>query len=150
MKNWFYQLWSRIMGVNALSTPPDVIINQMNEIRALPMGMQAFDDWSDRIISGALLPGDPVQLKKSQRFALAEMIMHLKPIEDHVPDAYFIHALRKGAANEIAWAIIKEFQDEKKRKVADESLKMAESVTQRPRIIPAAATNEDVRQPSAL
>lgn len=114
---WFYFLWAKLTGRNHDSTPPSMIIDQMNEPRPLPMGMADFDSMSDRIISGALLPGDKALLRDSQRFAIAEMIMHLKPTEDHVADAYFIHSLRKGAANQIAFSVIEDFQNKKRARI---------------------------------
>lgn len=98
-------------------TPKDTILEQMHEVRPLPMGASAFEEWSDRIISGALLPKteeDPETLIKSQKVALAQMIMHLGPTESHKPDAYFIHMLRKAAVNQVAYAIISKAQQDKK------------------------------------
>ncbi len=112
----FYRLAAKIRGKNSKYTPADVIVDQMNEPRPLPMGVKEFHEWSDRIIAGALVPADPVGLK----WALAEMIMHLKPTESHCADAYFIHCLRKGAANQVAYAMLEELRkgrkDELKRK----------------------------------
>ena len=51
--------------------------------RPLPQGMTEFEEWADRIISGALVTADPMSLK----FALANMIMHLGPTESHKEDA---------------------------------------------------------------
>jgi hypothetical protein len=82
-------------------------IKMMNEKRELPTGMTAFEEWSDRIISGTLLPADP----QSQKFALATMLMHLSPTTDHECDAYFIKALRKSAVNQIAHAKMTEIKD---------------------------------------
>lgn len=97
---FIYKLLSKIMGRNIGATPVSVIADQLHEKRMLPVGMMEFEEWSDRIISGTLLPAD----KHGMKFALAAMIMHLRPTEDCVEDAYFIHALRKSAANQVAHA----------------------------------------------
>ncbi len=100
---------------NSADTPSHVILQQMLEPRPLPMGRKEFDAWSDRIISGAVIPGaTPASLK----FALAEMIMHLKPTDSHCADAHFIHCLRKGAANQVAWAVMEEMRTERKAALA--------------------------------
>ncbi len=70
------------------------------EKQPLPQGMTEFEEWSDRIIAGSLLKADP----DSMKFALASMIMHLGPTEAFKDDLYFIHSLRKSAANQIAQA----------------------------------------------
>lgn len=107
---WIHRIAAKLRGKNALSTPVAVIQGQMQELRPLPLGRQEFEEWSDRIISGAMLPATP----KSLKFALAEMIMHLKPTQDHCDDAYFIHCLRKGAANQVAHAVLMELHAERK------------------------------------
>ncbi len=115
---------------NTKSTSPETILDQMGEPRPLPMGKKEFEDWSDRIISGALIPGvngeDPTALIKSQKFALANMILHLGPTESHKPDAFFIHSLRKVVINQIAHSVAQEFRDEAKaRTAAEEAAKKA-------------------------
>ena len=103
-------------------TPKEEIINQMNESRPLPMGLQEFHEWADRIISGALVPGgaeDPEVFIESQKFALANMLMHLGPHESHKPDAFFIHSLRKFAINQVADTIRKELHQRAKERTAE-------------------------------
>ncbi len=73
--------------------------------RELPMGLQAFHEWADRIIAGAMIPHDQAQTEvfiESQKYALANMLMHLKPTECFESDLYFIKSLRKYAVNEVA------------------------------------------------
>lgn len=106
----WYSLVAKLRGKNSSSTPAPVIVSQMNEPRPLPIGRQEFEEWSDRIISGALLPAD----KRSQKWALAEMIMHLKPTDSHCCDAHFIHSLRKGASNQVAYAVMEELRAQRK------------------------------------
>ncbi len=65
---------------------------------------------------------------KSLKFALAEMIMHLKPTESHCADAHFIHSLRKGAANQVAYAMMEELRTERKaalKKAEDDAAALA-------------------------
>lgn len=105
-----HRITAAVLGKNTASTPQTLIIDQMLESRPLPMGMQEFDEWSDRIISGAMIEAD----HKSLKFALAEMIMHLKPTDSHCSDAHFIHSLRKGAANQVAYAVMESIRAERK------------------------------------
>lgn len=85
------------------------------------MGVKEFHEWSDRIIGGALIPGATA---KSLKFALAHMVMHMKPTESHSPDAYFIHSLRKAASNQVCWAMIQELQGDVKKEEEDKKLKV--------------------------
>ncbi len=90
----------------------------MAEPQPLPLTPQEFEEWSDRQIAGACITktDNPEALITSQKFALASMIMHLGPTESHKPDAYFIHSLRKGAANQVAHAVMVKFKEEQKAK----------------------------------
>ncbi len=151
-----HSLLAKVTGKNLQSTPKDVIIDQMNEPRPLPMGTGEFEEWSNRIISGALLPtrhlykadeenlaglGEDLANKlrndaasallifhESQKFALANMLMHLGPTESHKPDAFFIHSLRKFAVNQVADSVRKELHEAAKaRTEAEEAAKKAQS-----------------------
>lgn len=120
----------KIVNQNSVDVSPEEIKVQMNEPRPLPMGRKEFEEWSDRIISGALIPnaaGKVFQIAglegdeddyavhyESQQFALANMLMHLGPTESHKPDAYFIHSLRKFAINQVADTIRKELHEKAK------------------------------------
>lgn len=106
------------------------IIDQMNEPRALPIGMTEFEEWSDRIISGTLLPANPEAIS-SQKFALANMLMHLSPTTDHESDGYFIKSLRKYAINQIADAKRTELRDAAKARLAAEE---ASKETEKPMV----------------
>lgn len=136
---------------NNKTTPINTIINQMNESRPLPMGRQAFEEWANRIMSGALvphgdLPGDDYLLRESQKHAIASMIMHLGPTESHKPDAYFIHGLRKAAANQVAYVMMQEIQAEQKARAAkmEEIKKQMEAEQQKPELkVVEEVANED-------
>jgi hypothetical protein len=107
--------------VNSPDTPIDVITAQMLEPRPLPLGRKEFEEWSDRIISGACIPGgeeDMEAFRQGQKGALCQMIMSAKPTESHLPDAHFIHTLRKSASNQVAAAIFKELHDQAKARTA--------------------------------
>jgi hypothetical protein len=102
-------------GKNTRFTPKEEILRQMQERRPLPLGVKEFHEWSDRIISGACIPG---ATKESQKFALADMILHLGPTESHKEDAYFIHCMRKYAVNQVADDMRKKIRDEAKAELA--------------------------------
>lgn len=78
------------------------------------MGRTEFDVWSDRIIAGALVTAE----RSSQKYVLANMLMHLGPTECHKPDAHFIHSLRKFAVNQVADEIRREIHAETKARTA--------------------------------
>lgn len=122
---WYHQMVSWILGRNLRSTPVNVIVDQMNTPRPLPMGRKEFEDWSDRIISGAILPGgaeDKEAFIDSQKFTLCGTLMHIAPTESHKADAYFIHVLRKAAVNQVAHAVSLELQAKmKERKLKEEA-----------------------------
>ena len=129
MKKSIFSTIAKVTGKNLKGAPKALIIDQMNEPRPLPMGRKEFDEWSDRIISGALVPGGEDNKEvfvESQRFALANMLMHLGPTESHKPDAFFIHSLRKFGFNQVADTIRKELHEAAKaRTAAEEAAKKA-------------------------
>lgn len=129
IKNALYSLVAELTGHNLKSTPPELIVSQLNEPRPLPMGVSDFHEWSDRIIAGAVIPGgedDPEAFIEGQKYALADMIMHLGPTESHKPDAFFIHQLRKVCVNQVANAMkLDFFQKGKERTARKEAAKDA-------------------------
>ena len=80
------------------------------ERRPLPIGRKQFMEWSDRIISGAMVEAD----EESLRFSLSAMIMQLGPTEAFREDAYFILSLRKAAVNQTAHAMMMEIKEKQK------------------------------------
>ena len=110
---WLFRILARLLGRNTSLTPKSLIKDQLNEPRLLPIGRQEFEEWSDRIISGAGLPAT----RESQKFAIAEMIMHLKPTQSMCEDGYFIQCLRKSASNQIAYAVMEELRNARKAKL---------------------------------
>src|ERR1035438_6271822 len=85
------------------------IKKEMMEKRPLPIGKKQFEEWSDRIIAGAMVDASPRSLK----FSLASMLLHnLSSTESFKEDAYFIHCLRKAAANQTAHFIMETIKAE--------------------------------------
>lgn len=107
------------------------ITEQMRERRPLPIGRTQFDEWSDRIISGAGVEASV----RSMKWALAEMIFHCGPTEAFKEDAHFILKLRKGAVNETAAAIMREIKENhelEKKKQAEATAPKLEVVADEP------------------
>lgn len=124
-----HALVARLRGRNSASTPASVITAQLLEPRPLPMGVKEFHEWSDRIISGACIPGATA---RDQKFALAGMVMHAKPTESFMADGYFIQSLRKVASNQVCHAMIMEYKAEQQAEAA------AAAEATRPKIVPPA------------
>lgn len=103
--------------------PPSVadITSQLNDPQPLPMGVKEFHAWSDRIISGACIPG---ATERDQKFALAGMVMHTKPTESFIADGYFIQSLRKVAANQVCHAMIMQYKAEQQAEADAAKLKV--------------------------
>lgn len=88
----------------------------------LPQGISEFNDWATDIIR---LSGAPDN--DSVRFALAAMIMHLESTTASKPKLFFALALRKGAANQVAHAIM---MDLKAKQAAQEAERQKLAATQ--------------------
>ena len=114
---WLMGWLARKMGRNTKYIPTAVIKDQLNEKRALPLGSQEFEVWSDRIISGACIPG---ATPESIKFALADQLLHLGPTVDFECDLYFIKCLRKFAINQVADFKRREIHDKAKARLAAE------------------------------
>jgi len=127
----FLRWLAEFAGRNFHWMPSELILEQMQEPRPLPLGRTEFMEWSDRIIAGAMIPADPTQSHETHidsiRYALANLILHLGPTESHKPDAFFIHSLRKFAINQVADTLRKELFEAGKKRVAEK-----ESATQKP------------------
>lgn len=135
---------AKVLGKNPSFAPVDMVLEQLHEPRPLPMGRKDFEEWTGRIISGALVPNEDglmayhdnnraditaeqkdklAVFQEGQTFALADMIMHLGPTESHKPDAHFIHSLRKFAINQVADTVRREIHLAAKSRLADEEAK---------------------------
>lgn len=129
MKVFAHKLAAKLLGRNLQSTPKEVIADQLAEKRPLPIGRSEFDSWSSRIISGALVTAEP----ESQKFALADMLLHLGPTVSHESDGYFINSLRKFAINQTAIEMKKIIHEEVKGRLEkEESEKAAANPVQLP------------------
>lgn len=117
------------MGRNTKYTPKEVIKDQLNEKRALPLGVAEFHEWSDRIISGACIPG---ATPESIKFALADQLLHLGPTVDFECDLYFIKCLRKFAINQVADSMRHEIRDAAKARLAAQEKTKLEVVENKP------------------
>lgn len=82
------------------------LTEKMKERQPLPIGRTQFEEWSDRIISGAMVEATTDSLK----FSLASMLMHLGPTEAIKEDGYFILSLRKAAVNQTAYSVMEELK----------------------------------------
>ena len=114
--NWLYRLFACLTHRNSALTPPAVIIDQLLEPRPLPMGVKEFHEWSDRIISGAMIPGATA---RDLKYSLAHMVMHAKPTESFFQDGFFIQSLRKAAANQVCHAMILQYKNEQQAEAND-------------------------------
>lgn len=104
MRNWFER------------RTVDSIKDTLTQKQPLPTGVTEFHAWADRIIAGACLTADA----DSQKFALANTLMHLGPTVAFEQDIYFIHTLRKFAVNQVADAMRTEIRDQAKARLAEE------------------------------
>lgn len=101
----------------------------------LPVGMEEFKEWQSSILSLSKVPDN-----ESTRFAVSVMIMHLGPAEDYKAKRYFIKALNKSAANEIANAVCLDLKAKQKARIeAEEEAKKA--------TLAAASSNGSVQDP---
>lgn len=106
---------------NSKSTSKRTILAQMQESRPLPMGKNHYEEWSERIISGSLIPHEKEHeeaFQESQKFALASMLLHIGPTESHKPDAHFIHGLRVAAIKQTAHTMMMEIKEMRDKKEA--------------------------------
>lgn len=122
MKNLWYRALAWLLGRNLASTPTEVISSQLHEVRPLPMGVSEFEDWAERIISGAMVEAD----KDSQKFALCNMLMQMGHTEHMKADIHFISQLRKVAVNQVADSIRKEISAKVKARTAEAEAKAKE------------------------
>ena len=94
----------------------------------LPVGLTEFERWADEV---HMLSGLPID-QNSAHASLANMVLHIGPRKsdqrptDRLSKQWFVHALRKGAANQVASYVfhtIKEAQQEKLKKEGAPNLK---------------------------
>lgn len=71
----------------------------------LPQGRQEFERWSDDILDLYNLPNNT-----STKFALAVSILHAPATDAYKPKFYYGRLMMKGAANEVAGAVMQELK----------------------------------------
>lgn len=111
-------IWSFIMNIFS------VIMSYFPS--ALPTGMTDFVKWQDSILRMSQVPDND-----STRFASAVMILHLDSTTTHKPKRYFVKALNKGAANEVAGAVCQALKEKQQAamKAAQEAKIAADAAT---------------------
>ncbi len=90
----------------------------------LPQGMSEFDTWSNDILDTYEMPSND-----SFKFALAVAILHLKAEDGFKPKAYFGKVLIKGAASQIAGAVMQDCKQRQEEAAKAEALKTVEATT---------------------
>lgn len=83
---------------------------------ALPMGVPAFNAWSNDIMSTYDMPTQDVE---SIRFALASIIQHLGQTTAYKPKVYFALTLKAGAAKQVAGSIFYEIKTNQQKRLAE-------------------------------
>ena len=94
-------------------------LKELKELRPLPLGRMEFEAWSDRIIELAQIPG---ATKESLKFAVAEMVLHVKPTQSFESYGHFVHQLRKGAANQVAHSVFVELKERRNAKANEKEV----------------------------
>ena len=82
-------------------------VEYLKELRPLPMGRKEFEAWSDEILRLAEVPGLTTE---SGKFALSEMILHVKQNQSMESFGHFVQCLRRGAANQVGHTIFCELK----------------------------------------
>jgi hypothetical protein len=67
---------------------------------ALPVGLAEFNQWANSILAMSKAPNND-----TTQGALAVMVLHLDATTDRKPKRYFVSAINKGAASEVAAAV---------------------------------------------
>lgn len=80
----------------------------------LPLGLSEFNTWADNIIT---LTGKFAD-ETSMKFALASQIIHLPPTVSSRAPQYFVRALKKSAANQVASQVFQDIKLSQQQKQA--------------------------------
>lgn len=72
-------------------------------VKELPKTIPEFEAWSDKIIELANLP---TQNTETQKFALASMLLQIKPDQSYKSNMYFASLLKKAATDQLATQVI--------------------------------------------
>lgn len=97
----------------------------------LPIGMTAFDTWSQSIIDTFSLPNND-----STRFALATMILHVPAEGFYKPKAYFARLVLKSMSNQIAGGVMQDLKNKQieRAKAEEEAAKQLAEATAQPQV----------------
>lgn len=95
----------------------------------LPVGMEGFHAWAERIIATAGLPAT----MESQKYTLAHMLTNLQPGEDSAHEEFFVKNLRRAAANQVAIYYREKIYPEVKARVAREEAQAQQGEATPPR-----------------
>lgn len=101
-------------------------LDSLTEPSPLPRGVTEFHVWADEIIDLAGVPNND-----STKFGLAVSITHLGPTEATKPKQHFVDILHKGAATQIAFAIMDELKTKQKAAIDAERAKQLEATTEK-------------------
>lgn len=93
----------------------------------LPVGLTEFEAWAQDIMSMA----SPLPNNASIRWVLATMIQRLDSARDRVPKRYFVRALLRAAAGEVAHNVMVDLK-EKQQAAAKAALEAASGPQQSP------------------
>lgn len=77
---------------------------------SLPVGLTAFEKWTDRLLFTYFPPTMVPPDEASFRFSVAAMILHLDAGKSRVPNRYFGKHIRKGASNEVASYVMRDLK----------------------------------------
>lgn len=79
----------------------------------LPVGLTAFNNWSDRLLFTYFPPSVTPPETDSFRFSIAAMVMHLDSQSYRKSNRFFGKAIRKGASNEVASFVMHDLKDKR-------------------------------------
>lgn len=82
--------------------------------RKLPVGMNAFNEFTNRILAQTGKYAD----EDSMRYVMASAILHLDSKKGAVPDSHFVNVLRKAAANQVASEVFQQIKLKQEQKQA--------------------------------
>ncbi len=88
----------------------------------LPVGMTEFNKWSQDIIDLA----GPMADEDSMRWAIASQVMHQGATSDCIPKRFFVSALRKAAANQVANQVFQDLKIKQQQRAEAEAKAAAE------------------------
>lgn len=106
----------------------------------LPQGKTEFETWSDSIIETYQMPNND-----SVKFALAVAILHLDSTSAFKPKHYFGKTLIKGAASQVAGAVMQELK-EKQQALAKAEQEAAAAAKQAEATAPTEGAISNVQQ----